>query len=114
MPEHAALIPPDAILSLLMPRVVQRRDGTILSLVQAIKLYRSSEVSYECPCQNSTVPLPSTSLTWGEQDHIGLRFWSLECTCFLAGSENDAPRHHTVHELVANCQHMAITCYAEG
>jgi hypothetical protein len=85
MPEHAALIPPDTILSLLMPRVVQRRDGTILSLVQAIKLYRSSEVSSECPCQYSTVPLPS--LTWGEQGHIGLHFWSQHVPVSWQGGE---------------------------
>lgn len=45
LPEHAVVLPPPAVLSLLMPAVLQRHDGTELCIVQALALYRSSEVS---------------------------------------------------------------------
>lgn len=44
LPAHGLVKPPAAILSLLMPAVLQRHDGEQLCIVKALELYRSPEV----------------------------------------------------------------------
>ena len=44
LPQHACVRPPPDVLSLMMPAVLERNDGTILCIEKALALYRSREV----------------------------------------------------------------------
>ena len=45
MPSRAAVVPPPAVLSLVLPRVLVRENGEELCIIKAIELYESAEGS---------------------------------------------------------------------
>lgn len=44
LPSQAALLPPEQVLSLVMPSVLRRESGEVLCINETIKLYESAEV----------------------------------------------------------------------